>query len=271
MREKAEMEPRPGRDDDLLTHHTIIRCGFSTFDSLLTHKSFQKGEGLELSWSSRFFHRHLERRELSADLDGRQKMNARREDGGFNHGVFGTIEPEEISQPADMHDAGEELGPIVRRVDLLDFKLIPPAGIGKDLSGNFLSGKRAGGLRKRADCRACQEQNIIVDVKNAAARGNRVATGLRRFEGAELHCGHRFFDDRPHWGDVEDAGGIPGSDDTFENHFRSVTPSRKSVFSCQLDPLSRGGVGGFAVRAVELDPASRRSKKRAKSVLDDDA
>jgi hypothetical protein len=57
-------------------------------------------------------------------------MHASRQDCGFEHRVLRAIESEVITDPPDMNNAGDDLGPLLRVVQRFDLELVPAAGVG---------------------------------------------------------------------------------------------------------------------------------------------
>jgi hypothetical protein len=164
---------------------------------------------------------------LGGDLRSRQEGGARGQDGGFQHGVLGPVEAEEVAQPLRVDDLRLDAHPLLRRVDQPHAELVGAAGVAQHPAADV--GRR--GVRRRRLDRSeggfGQEQHVVGDVEHAFAVGAEVAVGLGGGVGAEQEAGEVGpFDVRPHRGQVRPAVGVERGDESFEDERHERQPQR---------------------------------------------
>ena len=91
-------------------------------------------------------------------------MQSRRQDRGFQHGVFCPVEAEEVSQAADVNDFCADVGAVVSRVDRLDLKLVPATGGGEHSAVDVCCGECFWRRFESSDRGFRQQQDVIDDI-----------------------------------------------------------------------------------------------------------
>ena len=138
-------------------------------------------------------------------------MDSSGEDGGFEDGVFGAIETEEVAIAALLDRVGSDEGSFLRVVESIDVESVPATGVGEDEAVEFGQGV---GLTKGG---LGEKQHVVGNVKDAVARAFKIFVSRRSAVRTEDELGNGDVNDRSHRRDVYAAIFVLCRDDAFEN------------------------------------------------------
>ena len=141
-------------------------------------------------------------------------MRARGDDRRLEHGVARAIEADELAARAVVHDRGIDARARRRRVDVAHLELAPRARGLEHHAAHAHGGKR--GILRARDRGAREEHHVVGEIHDGGAAVAQIAKGRgleKRLDDdaivAPLHA---------HGREVDDAGGVHGGDDRFDDH-----------------------------------------------------
>src|SRR5687767_903170 len=156
------------------------RAGASTKTLLRLDILGQQGHGLLLPRPGGLVHDNLEPGVFIANLLGRQEVGPSGENGRFEDGVPGTVEPEKLPVDSAMYNARFDPGPWGRSIDRQNFELAPGTCCLQHRALNHL--RRDPGKLRARNGPLCKEHGVIRQVNDRGPAGAHVpeSTGLEK-------------------------------------------------------------------------------------------